>query len=77
MHLDGYGILWVTFAAVWLVSALGSKRTVRRQGRGSRIVQSILVGGGALLLFQPWRLHSLDVPFEPIGPSSGRRSVAP
>ncbi|MGO9893681.1 MAG: methyltransferase [Bryobacteraceae bacterium] len=65
MLREGYTVLWVLYAAVWVVAALGSKRTIRRQSATSTILHSLLVTVGFLLIFQPWRLGWLNVRFLP------------
>ena len=43
--------LWLLLLAVWLVGAFATKRTARREGRGSRVVQMVLVVSAYFLLF--------------------------
>ena len=65
MRIDANSALWVLLMAVWVVAAIGSKRTVRRQTTSSKTVQSVLFVLGFLLLFRPWGLPPLDVRFVP------------
>jgi protein-S-isoprenylcysteine O-methyltransferase Ste14 len=44
-------VLWVAWVAGWLVAARWTAKTVARQPTASFLVQSILIGGGAVLLF--------------------------
>lgn len=60
-----FALLWILFIVVWIVSAFKSKATVRRQGGGGRIVQLALSLAGSLLIFQPWRVETVNVRFVP------------
>jgi protein-S-isoprenylcysteine O-methyltransferase Ste14 len=42
---------WWVFLIYWFISAFQVKRTIRRQGFGSRLVVLLLVGGGCQMLF--------------------------
>ena len=56
-------ILWYALSAIWMVGALRSKRTVRKQSLGSRLLQSSLTVAAFLLLFSPLlRLGILGLP---------------
>lgn len=63
MSIDAYQALWLLFVTVWMLAALTSKRTVRRQTSTSRIIQVILTALAFLLVFQPWRFGSVNVRF--------------
>lgn len=55
--LGSYRIInwaWLIFAVIWLVTAFTSKRTVRRQSAGSRLVQVGLGIVAGLLIWGPW-----------------------
>jgi|SRR5579872_254054 len=68
MPIDAYQALWLLFIAVWMLAALTSKRTVRRQTSTSRIIQAALTVLAFLLVFQPWRFESVDARFVPATP---------
>ncbi|HTS48461.1 MAG TPA: isoprenylcysteine carboxylmethyltransferase family protein [Bryobacteraceae bacterium] len=65
MPIDADQALWLFFVAVWMLAALTSKRTVRRQTSTSRIIQAALTVLAFLLVFQPWRFDVLNVHFVP------------
>jgi len=69
MPIDAYRALWLLFITVWMLAALASKRTVRRQSSTSRIIQAALTLVGFLLLLQPWRLDAVNVRFVPASPA--------
>lgn len=48
------GEIWLVFGVVWMVAAFASKRTVKRQSYGSRVLQSGLAFIGLLLVFNFW-----------------------
>jgi protein-S-isoprenylcysteine O-methyltransferase len=58
-----YKAAWLLLGAVWLAAAVVSKRTIRREPALSRIIYGGLFALACLLLFQPWRLSSLDFRF--------------
>ena len=60
-----YTAAWLALAAVWLAAALASKRTIRRETVLSRVIYGGLFALACVLLFQPWRLGSLDFRFVP------------
>lgn len=45
------GLTWWIFVIYWFISAFRVKRTVEREGRGSRLIVLSLTGGGCALLF--------------------------
>ncbi|HEY7307157.1 MAG TPA: isoprenylcysteine carboxylmethyltransferase family protein [Bryobacteraceae bacterium] len=58
---DPYRIIgwaWTTVAIVWLAASFTSKRTVRRQAPGSRLLQLLLGAFAALLILGkgPWKV---------------------
>jgi len=65
MPIDAYQALWLLFLIVWMLAALTSKRTVRRQTSMSWMIQATLTWVGFLLLLQPWRLDAVNVRFVP------------
>ncbi|MGH9588422.1 MAG: methyltransferase family protein [Acidobacteriaceae bacterium] len=48
-HWIGY--LWLAFIVIWWSAAFASKRSVQRQGGGSRLLQSVIVLIGLVFLF--------------------------
>jgi protein-S-isoprenylcysteine O-methyltransferase Ste14 len=47
-------VLWTAVLVVWLLAALRSKRTVKTQSMGSRIVHIVLLVTSVYLLFRDW-----------------------
>jgi protein-S-isoprenylcysteine O-methyltransferase Ste14 len=45
--------LWLIWLAIWLVAAIGAKRTVRRESLGSRLGYNMLMLAGAVVLAKP------------------------
>ena len=68
--MDAYQAMWLVFIIVWMLAAIASKRTVRRQTLSSRILQGVIVILGFLLLLQPWRFQALDIRFVPAAPAT-------
>jgi protein-S-isoprenylcysteine O-methyltransferase Ste14 len=60
MSNDWYRVQWLLFTLVWLAGAGTSKRTMRREAIGNKIVHLSLLALAFLLLFQPWRLGLPD-----------------
>ncbi len=50
---------WIIFAAVWIVAAFATKRTVYKQSLMQRFAWTVVTAAGAFLIFAP--LHPLDV----------------
>lgn len=69
MPIDAFQALWLLFVTVWMLAALTSKRTVRRQTSTSWIIQAALSVLAFLLVFQPWRFEAVDVRFVPAAPA--------
>ncbi len=69
MPIDAYQALWLLFLTVWMLAALTSKRTVRRQTSTGRIIQVVLSGIGFLLLLQPLPWDTVNVRFVPATPA--------
>ena len=74
--MDAYRTMWFLFAVVWALAAFETKRTVRRQTAASRILQSVVVVFGFLLLFRPWIFPVLDIRIVPAGPAATFCGVA-
>jgi protein-S-isoprenylcysteine O-methyltransferase Ste14 len=55
--------LWLIWLAIWMVAALGAKRTVRRESLGSRLGYGALMLAGAVVLAMP----------QVLGPTLGQR----
>ncbi|HEV2350046.1 MAG TPA: isoprenylcysteine carboxylmethyltransferase family protein [Terriglobia bacterium] len=63
---EGITLLWFVLVALWLVSWISVKRTVRRQSWSSRVLQGSLVAGGYVMMFNhTLRLGPLDGKFAP------------
>ena len=62
---DWFRILWALFILVWLAGAGSSKRTVRQESMGSRIVYGGLMAIAVVLIFKFWSLGPLDRRFVP------------
>lgn len=45
------GFVWLALLLVWVVKALGTKRTIQRQSRASRLLHGGILALGAYLLF--------------------------
>jgi protein-S-isoprenylcysteine O-methyltransferase Ste14 len=59
---DWFRVLWALFVVVWLVGAMGAKRTVRREPFRDRMVYGGLMAVAFGLLFQSWYLGPPEVP---------------
>ncbi len=68
--MDAYQALWLLFLTVWMLAALTSKRTVRRQTSTSWMIQAVLTWVGFLLLLQPMRFGAMNVRFVPAASAS-------
>ncbi|MGD0364228.1 MAG: isoprenylcysteine carboxylmethyltransferase family protein [Bryobacteraceae bacterium] len=55
--------IWIAVGAVWLIGAVSAKKTVRREGLGSRMMQLAFLATAGALVF--WRKL-------PVGPLAGR-----
>ena len=60
-QLDIYVVLWLIFLAVWIVAAVSTKRSVRRDSSPGSFVYGLLVPLGAFLVMQPSRFGPLDI----------------
>jgi len=60
-HLDTYVALWLIFLAVWILAAVSTKRSARRDSSTSRFVYGLLVPLGAFLVIQPGRFGPLNL----------------
>lgn len=59
--------LWIVLAIVWLIGALRTKRTIRRQSSSSRLMQIGILALGAYLLFARYTgIRWLDQPAIPL-----------
>jgi protein-S-isoprenylcysteine O-methyltransferase len=67
MLRDAFQWLWGLFWAVWMLAALDTKRTVRRQSMSGRILQTAGVALGFLLLLGSRTWPPLNVRFVPDG----------
>ena len=60
--------IWFVFAVLWFLPAIFAKRTIQRQGPGSRILQILLVLTAYVLIFNPAvRGVVLNLPVVPAG----------
>jgi protein-S-isoprenylcysteine O-methyltransferase len=60
-----FGALWAFFWVVWMLAAIGTKRTIRRQSPASRALQGGAVVLGYVLLLRIWREAPLNLRFLP------------
>jgi protein-S-isoprenylcysteine O-methyltransferase Ste14 len=73
--LQAVMFLWMVVALVWIVSALGTKRTIRSQSSGSQLLYTAILAVGVYLIFAqksgiPWLDHQLfpvTVPIAVVG----------
>ena len=65
MSTDWYGLPWVLFLLLWLVCAIATKRTLRREARAVRLIHGGLLALACLMLLKPWHWAHLDAPFLP------------
>jgi protein-S-isoprenylcysteine O-methyltransferase Ste14 len=64
-QINPFVALWLIFLGVWIIAAVGTKRTVRRESAANRLAYVVPAAIGAFLVFQPGHLGRLDVRFLP------------
>ena len=69
MRIDWYAVQWLLLTAIWVVGAISSKRAIRHEGAGARIVHESILALAFLLLFAP-RLGPLSIRWIPDTPTT-------